>query len=201
MTSRAFEATWPEELPRESHCSFFYTHINQLRWAMVSFFLKGLRKGAACTFYTSRTRVKQVYAWLKEAGVPVHDVIASGQLCGYSSLWDTAPASVDELKEVFTRLYMPRLERYPMLYHVGDPLHLESPPVLPRLLIELECRVNQELAGLAIKALCAYDLPLLDGQTLLHLLQTHPFHLTEESVQRNPYVPPDRFLKRFRQTA
>lgn len=197
MTSRAFEATWPEELPRSGHCTFFHSQLAQLRWAMVPFFLKGLREGAACTFYTSQAKIQQVGTWLEEAGVPVRDLIASGQLSGFSSLGDAVPTSAAEVLQLLTTLYRPRLEHYPAIYHVGDALCPGLPQMPTRLFIEVECRFNQEFAGLPIKTLCVFDIPRLDGQTLLHLLQTHPLNLTEESVQRNPYVPPDKFLKRF----
>lgn len=62
-------------------------------------------------------------------------------------------------------------------------------------IVEYEAHLNDVLAGMAVTALCQYDVHRFDGATILDVLRIHPFLLMDGQLVENPYyVTPEKFF-------
>jgi MEDS: MEthanogen/methylotroph, DcmR Sensory domain len=66
--------------------------------------------------------------------------------------------------------------------------------------IEFESRVNEVWLRHDDAVICTYHLGQFGGDAVVDIMRTHPMVIIGGILQRNPfYVPPDEFLREFRQ--
>jgi hypothetical protein len=66
-------------------------------------------------------------------------------------------------------------------------------------LIEFESRVNDVWCRHDDAVICVYNLAKFGGDTVIDIMRTHPMVIIVGILQQNPfYVPPDEFLREFR---
>lgn len=62
-------------------------------------------------------------------------------------------------------------------------------------LFAYESRLNYFVKNRRVISLCLYNINKISGQTLMKVLQTHPYTITGNTINQNPYyVHPDRWL-------
>jgi hypothetical protein len=66
--------------------------------------------------------------------------------------------------------------------------------------IEFESRVNDVWRHHEDAVICTYHLGQFRGDEVIDIMRTHPMVVIGETLQQNPfYIPPDEFLREFRQ--
>jgi hypothetical protein len=72
-------------------------------------------------------------------------------------------------------------------------------PCIDRL-IEFESRVNDVWTRHEDAVICTYNLSSFGGDTVIDIMRTHPMVIIGGILQQNPfYVPPEEFLREFRE--
>ena len=80
-----------------------------------------------------------------------------------------------------------------MDWAVEDQSHLDD-------VIEFESRVNDVWRCHEDAVICTYHLGQFTGEAVIDIIRTHPMVIIGRILQQNPfYIPPDEFLREFRQ--
>ncbi len=67
-------------------------------------------------------------------------------------------------------------------------------------LVEFESRVNEVWQRHDDVVICTYNLSKFGGEAVVDIMRTHPMIIIGGMIQQNPfYVPPEVFLKEFRE--
>jgi hypothetical protein len=187
-------ALWEQPFDSGIHvCQLFSDEEDRLE-SMIRYLASGIEAGQKCGCWTFDDTRSLLAAESFEAGFPMDDARARGQLSFEDAdrIW-FADGKFDP------ELLLSRL----IEFHnsIGDNawegarIVAEISPAIPEMpgggrLIEYEVEVNRLLRDRPMSVICQYDLRRFSGSVLLDVLQVHPYVMIRGSVMPNPFYNP-----------
>jgi hypothetical protein len=189
--------------PNRHICAFFSDMDEHYR-VLQSFINDGFDQGDRAFHLVDPVRREDHLRRLADAGIPVEEAIASGQL--EVRPWEDGPlhgetfdqdvwlAGFEEVLQAghgcgYTRTrFLAQME-----WALVDMPGIED-------MMEFETRVNTVVPKYDDPVICAYDLSKFGANTMMFALRTHPLVIIGGFLQENPfYVDPDEFLLELRE--
>jgi hypothetical protein len=186
------------------HICAFFNSVDEQHRVLRPFIKDGFDQGDKAYHYVDPELRDAHLGWLAEAGIDVHEVMASGQL----EVWPWQDSTLrGERFELST--WLPSFEQvlrsgpaagYAQTRFMG---HMEWALLdLPGVgdLIEYETLVNYVISKYEGSVICTYDLTKFGASVVMDALRTHPAVIIGGLLQENPFfVPPDELLQEIRQ--
>jgi PAS domain S-box-containing protein len=193
-----------EGLKPHDHLCLIYESQEEWRAAMIPFLEMGLRRGEKCIYIVDARTARQVRRYLRQEGVDVTAVEASGQLSvlpggrAYMQGGTFHPDRMIALLKTETEKAL--AEGYPALRVTWEmSWALRGHPGSERLL-EYEAKLNRDFfSSYPCLAICQYDRWKFDPEIIKGVIMTHPLLVRGGQVYHNfYYIPPEEFLDQKR---
>jgi hypothetical protein len=182
-------------------CAFFDSKDEQYE-VLLPYYKEGLeRNEEVLTILESRTHKDHVKR-LSNAGIPLAETLASGQLKVLSSEETYLKGGTFAAERMFKMLERALIDAdngpFDGVRTCGDmDWALKNLPGTDEL-IEYEARINLLTPKHKCTLLCAYDINRISGRAVADILATHTHVLMNGKIQKNPdYVPPVEFLQQL----
>jgi hypothetical protein len=193
--------------PGDHSCNIYRTDAEQ-RAITVDFVRHGIAKHERMLYIANFQTAGQLRETLISAGIPVDELVASGQLVIQTAkeaylcdgLFDP-----DKMIELLGQAGASAVrDGFSALRITGEMTWaLAGVPGSERL-VEYEAKLNRFFPGSNCHAICQYDRRRFDSEMLLDILHTHPKVMLGETAFDNAdmyFVPPESFLAADRQGA
>ena len=182
-----------------AHIAHFFRGDQERLNILAPFLQAGLESGDQCVLVAEASASPMIVDSLKELGVDVEAVLASGQLL----ISDGSP-SVDEMSAMFEAVISRSRSTEREVIRIGGDMTwaLGKLPTAEKLL-EWEAFYDKYVGPRAnFLALCQYDHSRFGGSAIMCALQTHPLSIIGNIVQENPfYRDPIEVLQELSQKA
>jgi hypothetical protein len=184
-------------------CAFFNNDEEEYR-ILLPFIKDGLKSGDKAVHVLNPTQHQDHLHRLAGAGIDAAAAQQSGQLELRTNSEVYLPDGrfdQDRMLKVFEQMASGNAEGdFPlsriccrMDWAVEDRSHVDD-------VIEFESQVNNVWARHDDAVICTYHLGRFGGDAVIDIMRTHPMVIIGGILQQNPFfVPPDEFLKEFRQ--
>jgi hypothetical protein len=184
-------------------CAFFNSDEEEYR-VLLPFIKDGLKSGDKAVHVLNPEQRQDHLQRLAAAGVDPVAAQQSGQLelrINTEVYLPDGRFDQDRMVQVFEQLASGNAkERFPMSriccrmdWAVEDRSHIDD-------VIEFESRVNDVWRHHDDAVICTYHLGQFGGDAVIDIMRTHPMVIVGGILQQNPFfVPPDEFLREFRQ--
>jgi len=184
-------------------CAFFNSAEEEYR-VLLPFIKDGFRCGHKAIHVVNPDQRRDHLRRLDEVGIDVAAALQSGQLelrINRDVYLPDGRFDPDRMISAFEQLACANsAEGYPlsriccrMDWTVKDQSHVDD-------VIEFESRVNDVWRRHEDAVICTYHLGQFRGDEVIDILRTHPMVIIGGILQQNPFfVPPDEFLREFRQ--
>ena len=184
-------------------CAFFNNEEEEYR-VLLPFIKDGLKSGDKAVHVLNPAQRQDHLQRLTSAGIDPAVAQQSGQLELRTNTEVYLPDGrfdQDRMLEVFEQLASGNAQGgFPlsriccrMDWAVEDRSHVDD-------VIEFESRVNDVWARHDDAVICTYHLGHFGGDAVIDIIRTHPMVIIGGILQQNPFfVPPDEFLREFRQ--
>ena len=182
-----------------AHIAHFFRGDQERLNILAPFLQAGLESGDQCILVAEAAASPIILDSLKELGVEIESVLASGQLL----VSDGSP-SVDEMSAMFEDVITRSKSAGREVIRIGGDMTwaLGKLPTTEKLL-EWEAFYDKFVGPRAnFVALCQYDHSRFGGSAIMCALQTHPLSIIGNIVQENPfYRDPSEVLQELSQNA
>jgi len=184
-------------------CAFFHSDEEEYR-VLLPFIKEGLKRGDKAVHVLNPEQRPDHVQRLVAAGIDPVAAQQSGQLELRTNTEVYLPDGrfdQDRMLNVFEQLASGNAKGgFPlsriccrMDWAVEDRSHVDN-------VIEFESRVNDVWRRHDDAVICTYHLGQFGGDAVIDIMRTHPMVIVGGILQHNPfYVPPDEFLREFRQ--
>ena len=180
-----------------AHIAHFFRGDQERLDVLAPFLQAGLVSGDQCVLVAEASASPMIVGSLKELGVDVEAVLASGQLL----ISDGSP-SVDQMSAMFEAVISRSKGAGREVIRIGGDMTwaLGKLPTAEKLL-EWEAFYDQYVGPRAnFVALCQYDHSRFGGSAIMCALQTHPLSIIGNIAQENPfYRDPSEVLQELSQ--
>lgn len=184
-------------------CAFFHSDDEEYR-ILLPFIRDGFHCGHKAIHVVNPDQPQKHFQRLAEAGIDPVAAEQSGQLevrVNTDVYLPDGRFDPDRMIAVFEQLASGNAEgEFPlsriccrMDWTVEDRSHVDD-------VIEFESRVNDVWRRHDDAVICTYHLGKFGGDAVIDIMRTHPMVIIGGILQQNPFfVPPDEFLREFRQ--
>jgi hypothetical protein len=184
-------------------CAFFNSDEEEYR-VLLPFIKEGLKAGEKAVHVLNPEQRQDHLQRLAAAGIDSSAAQQSGQLelrINTEVYLPDGRFDQDRMLQVFEQLASGHAQGgFPlsriccrMDWAIGDRSHVDD-------VIEFESRVNDVWRRHDDAVICTYHLGQFGGDAVIDIMRTHPMVIVGGILQQNPFfVPPDEFLREFRQ--
>lgn len=175
------------------HIGHFFETGEEAQEVLVSFLAAGLRGRDKCVCLVGAGRRReQLLEGLRDAGIDVEAVVASGQL-----FVDEGRSDPEELRGVLRQALESIPEKFSLLRWAGVMSWALSKMPTSEKLMEWETHCNT-VANPAAVFLCQYELSTFRGDVVMDALKTHPISIVGSAIHQNPYYQdPEVYLQQL----
>jgi hypothetical protein len=191
-------------LGRQRHICAFFNGIDEQHRVLGSFIKDGFERGDKAFHLVDPAHARDHFRRLAEAGVDVHEAMATGQL--EVRPWQDGPLREDRFdQDAWLALVEEVLESGPTAGYARTRFLAQMEWALVDLpglddLIEFETRLNYLVPKYEHAVICAYDLSKFGASVVMDALRTHPVVIIGGLLQENPFfVSPEQFLLEIRE--
>lgn len=191
-------------LGRQRHICAFFNGIDEQHRVLGSFIKDGFERGDKAFHLVDPAHARDHLRRLAEAGVDVHEAMATGQL--EVRPWQDGPLREDRFdQDAWLALVEEVLESGPTAGYARTRFLAQMEWALVDLpglddLIEFETRLNYLVPKYEHAVICAYDLSKFGASVVMDALRTHPVVIIGGLLQENPFfVSPEQFLLEIRE--
>jgi hypothetical protein len=190
-------------LQRSRHiCAFFHSKEDEYR-VLMPFITDGFRRGERAFHIVNPGLKRDHVERLKNAGVEVTTVEASGQLeirPWHEAYLRDGHFDQDRMLALIEEVLKDGAAKgYPLTRLVADMEWAREDRPGCEDIVAYETRLNHVLPNYRDPVCCTYDLSKFGADVVMDILRTHPFVILGGALQENPfYVEPDQMLAELR---
>jgi hypothetical protein len=189
---------------KNRHICAFFNDMDEHYRVLQSFINDGFDQGDRAFHLIDPKRHEDHLTRLGDAGIPVEEAIASGQLEVHP--WEDGPLHAERFdQDVWLAGFEEVLQAGPAAGYTKTRFLAQMEWALVDMpgiedMMEFEMRVNTVVPKYDDPVICAYDLSKFGATTMMFALRTHPLVIIGGLLQENPfYVDPDQFLLELRE--
>ncbi|MBU7048254.1 MAG: PAS domain S-box protein [Theionarchaea archaeon] len=193
-----------KKLNPHDHLCLVYDTEEEWYSAIITFIALGLERNEKCIYVVDTHTANQICDYLREEGINVDAVEASGQLVilheteAYTRDGVFDPDKMIALLAEETKKAIS--EGYSALRVTGEMSWALRGHPGSEAIIEYEAKLNMDFfPHYPCLAICQYYRRLFDPRIIRHVIMTHPLMVRNNTIYYNPYyIPPEEFLSNKR---
>ncbi len=193
-----------KKLKPHDHLCLVYDTEEEWHSAIITFIALGLERNEKCIYVVDMHTANQICDYLREEGINVDAVEASGQLIilheteAYTRDGIFDPDKMIALLAEETKKAIS--EGYSALRVTGEMSWALRGHPGSEAIIEYEAKLNMDFfPHYPCLAICQYYRGLFDPGIVRHVIMTHPLMVRNNTIYYNPYyIPPEEFLSNKR---
>jgi hypothetical protein len=176
-----------QEVCSPDHLCLLYTSREEQLAAVIPFIQAGFRRGERCVYIVDEDPAAMIDA-LRDAGIPVDDVIRAGALMVLTK-WDTYLKRGDfdpdwMLQFLQDQVAAARGSGFAALRVTGEVTWIDTKQDVTRFL-EYEARLNQVIPRIGLLVLCQYHRKRVGPEMIAGILATHPRVVESDGIHQN----------------